>query len=513
MIGMHGMRSLGLGARFVRRQVSPGGGYLLQHRDLHRICIVGSGPAGFYTAHRLMKAGRDDLEVDILERLPLPYGLVRFGVAPDHPEVKNCIHTFETAMETGKIHFYGNIAVGDDVTVDELTQFYSGVVFAHGAAGDRHLNVPGEHLKNVIGAKDFVGWYNGHPDNRHLEINLDLVKPSGSDGPESNTAVIFGQGNVALDVARILSSPQDLLRDTDISSAAFEQLASSSIQRVLIVGRRGPMEIAATIKEVREQINLPDCKTIIRAEDVRDQVTPEELKALPRPRKRLTELLLKHTADHATAEGYLNDLSPRSKVCEFRFLRSPLEIIGDETTGQVRGVRMSVNELVADPVTKKVKAKATDGIEEIPCGLVIRSIGYRSHKLEGLPFDEKAAIVPNEHGRVSYGNKDQGFHNVYVTGWAKRGPQGVILSTMNDAFETASAILDDLDAGKLKEVDEEVPPPLHNMDKAVSFEDWSRLDKYEIEVGQQMGKSREKMNDVPAILRFMYESRDAASEP
>ncbi|XP_031700111.1 NADPH:adrenodoxin oxidoreductase, mitochondrial-like isoform X2 [Anarrhichthys ocellatus] len=220
-----------------------------------KVCIVGSGPAGFYTAQHLIKA-RQDVEVDIYERLPVPFGLVRFGVAPDHPEVKNVINTFTQTARQSRCHFYGNVSVGTDVSVEELRHAYHAVILSYGAEGNRSMGVPGEDLAGVHAAKDFVGWYNGLPSCRELRPDLSC-----------ETAVILGQGNVALDVARVLLAPLDILKKTDITQPALEALAESQVRRVLIVGRRGPMQVACTIKELREMVNLPNTRPELMAAD------------------------------------------------------------------------------------------------------------------------------------------------------------------------------------------------------------------------------------------------------
>ncbi|KAF5909074.1 NADPH:adrenodoxin oxidoreductase, mitochondrial, partial [Clarias magur] len=386
-----------------------------------KVCIVGGGPAGFYTAQHLLKA-RNDMSVDIYERLPVPFGLVRFGVAPDHPEVKNVINTFTQTAQHERCSFYGNVNIGTDVSVEELKKAYHAVVLSYGAEADRSLGVPGENLAGVFSARDFVGWYNGLPSNKELRPDLSC-----------ETAVVLGQGNVALDVARILLSPMDFLKKTDITQQALKTLKASRVRRVLIVGRRGPLQIACTIKEVREMINLPETKADMFPGDF--EGIAEALKDLPRPRKRLTELILKTVKEDEMRQS-------GNKIWGFRFLRSPVEVLPDADGKKVKGVRLSVNKLKGSG--EEVRALPTGQTEDLECGLLISSIGYKSLPIENsVPFDPASSTVPNDMGRVSHAA------GLYCSGWVKRGPSGEIATTMNDSFETARILLKDVDLGRL----------------------------------------------------------------
>uniref|UniRef100_A0A6Q2YPD0 FAD/NAD(P)-binding domain-containing protein n=1 Tax=Esox lucius TaxID=8010 RepID=A0A6Q2YPD0_ESOLU len=391
-----------------------------------KVCIVGGGPAGFYTAQHLVKT-RPDVQVDIYERLPVPFGLVRFGVAPDHPEVKNVMNTFTQTAQHARCSFHGNVSVGKDVTVQELQEAYHAVVLSYGAEGNRTLGVPGEDLAGVHSAKDFVGWYNGLPTNRDLRPDL-----------RCETAVILGQGNVALDVARILLSPVDILKNTDITQPALDTLAESSVRRVLIVGRRGPLQLACTIKELREMVNLPGTRPEMEASDF--ECIAKMLKVLPRPRKRLTELLLK---------------------------------VAVETPEE------------------------TDW--------VIYSIGYKSLPIDpAVPFDPRKHIIPNTMGRV------QKCAGLYCSGWVKRGPTGVIATTMNDSFDTARTLLHDMDEGTLdistvKPGSAGVTTILEKRGvKPVLFSDWEKIDSEESKRGEARGKPREKLLDVGEMLKVAW---------
>ncbi|XP_062416067.1 NADPH:adrenodoxin oxidoreductase, mitochondrial [Pungitius pungitius] len=449
-----------------------------------KVCVVGSGPGGFYTAQQLLKA-RPDVEVDIYERLPVPFGLVRFGVAPDHPEVKNVINTFTQTARQSRCSFYGNVAVGTDVSMEELRQAYHAVVLSYGAEGNRSIGVPGEELAGVHAAKDFVGWYNGLPSCRELGPDLSC-----------ETAVILGQGNVALDVARVLLSPLDILKRTDITQPALEALAESQVRRVLIVGRRGPTQVACTIKEVREMVNLPNTGPEMMAADF--EGVAEALKDLPRPRKRLTELMLK-TALETPGAKEQQRRNGASRTWGFRFFRSPVEILADSERGGVAGIRLAVNQLEGSG--DGARAVLTGEVEDVTCGLVISSIGYKSLPIDpSLPFDSRRAIVPNDMGRV------QQAAGLYCSGWLKTGPTGVIATTMNSSFDTARSMVEDMESGALnvsaaKPGSQSVRALLEKRGvKPVNFVDWEKIDRVEVSRGEAVGKPREKLLSVEEML-------------
>lgn len=453
-----------------------------------KVCVVGSGPAGFYTAQHLIKA-RQDVEVDIYERLPVPFGLVRFGVAPDHPEVKNVINTFTQTAKHSRCSFFGNVNVGKNVSIAELQQAYHAVILSYGAEGNRSMGVPGEDLDGVYSAKDFVGWYNGLPSCRELSPDLSC-----------ETAVILGQGNVALDVARILLSPIDILKKTDITQPALEALAESQVRRVLIVGRRGPIQIACTIKELREMVNLPDTRPDMVASDF-DGVT-EALKDLPRPRKRLTELMLK-TALEVPGEKEQERRNKASRTWGFRFFRSPVEVLADTSRGRIAGIRLAVNRLEGSG--EGAQAVLTGEVEDVSCGLVVSSIGYKSLPIDpSVPFDSHKAIVPNTMGRI------QQAAGLYCSGWLKTGPTGVIATTMNNSFDTARSLVEDMESGK---VDVSVTKPgsqsigalLEKRGvKPVTFSDWEKIDNVETKRGESSGKPREKLLTVEEMLQVAW---------
>ncbi|XP_052760627.1 NADPH:adrenodoxin oxidoreductase, mitochondrial-like [Mya arenaria] len=445
------------------------------------ICIVGSGPAGFYTAQQLLKAN-PSIKVDIYEKLPVPFGLVRFGVAPDHPEVKNVINTFTQTAQNERCSFIGNVEVGQDISVTELRKHYTAVVLSYGAEDDRRLGIPGEDAQNVISARNFVGWYNGLPQDKDLCVNLD-----------TDTALVLGHGNVALDVARILLTPIDLLAKTDISECSLEALRSSRVRRVVLAGRRGPLQVAFTIKELREMIRLPDTRPILHTHDYHG--LQDILTDLPRPRKRLTELLCKTALSPGDTDKGLWGLAARE--WELRFCLSPLQVLTQGS--QVTGVKFGVNTLEGPDMSSQ-RAVLTEETETIQCGLVLRSIGYRSTPIDSLvPFDEARGVISNVRGRVT------GETGLYVSGWAGRGPVGVIVNTMSDGFDVGKTVLHDLQQGIL---------PVHVGRNAaldilmaqgvqiVKFNDWGKIDNAEMCAGEKVEKPREKLTDISAMLRI-----------
>ncbi|XP_068119301.1 NADPH:adrenodoxin oxidoreductase, mitochondrial isoform X1 [Hyperolius riggenbachi] len=453
-----------------------------------QICIVGSGPAGFYTAQHLLKHHSQTM-VDIYEKLPVPFGLVRFGVAPDHPEVKNVINTFTQTAHSERCSFLGNVAVGTAVTIEELQKAYHAIVLSYGAEDKQKLGIPGEDLPGVYSARDFVGWYNGLPDNRHLSPDL-----------STETAVILGQGNVALDIARILLSPLDLLKKTDITQAALNALSQSRIKRVLLVGRRGPLQVAFTIKELREMTNLAGIQPINCPSDY--QGLGDIIKDLPRPRKRLTELLIK-SALKKHGENEVVQRTQSNREWGLRFLRSPLAVLPSEDGKRAAGIRLSITRLEGNGET--AVAVSTGEVEDLSCGLIVSSIGYRSIPISPrVPFLQKSGTIPNSMGRV------QGVPGLYCSGWVKRGPTGVIATTMTDSFDTAQSLLEDIKSGTLSCSN---PRPgastvrellLLRGVQPVSFSDWEKIDAVETARGIEVGKPREKILDPEEMLELIF---------
>ncbi|XP_046661053.1 NADPH:adrenodoxin oxidoreductase, mitochondrial [Homalodisca vitripennis] len=435
-----------------------------------RVCVVGSGPAGFYVTQHLVK-NNEQLEVDIYERLPVPFGLVRYGVAPDHPEVKNVINTFTKTAQHPRVKFCGNVSLGEDLTLRDLKDAYHAVVLTYGAERDRELGLAGESLVNVVSARRFVGWYNGLPADRDLMPLLD-----------TDTAVVLGQGNVAIDVARILLTHIDVLKKTDITAHALSMLAASRVQRVVLVGRRGPLQVAFTIKELREMTRLHGVTTeFIPGQMDGVQIYIDKLK---RPRRRLTELLLQTSAATFPQQ---ND-----KSFQLMFLRTPLSFQGEQ---RVSGVQLAVNTLQGDNPEIQT-AVATDTRETLSCGLALRSIGYKSIAADPeVPFDSSRGVVIQEPG-------------LYAAGWVATGPVGVILSTMSNAFEVANTVNKDLSSGAV-DCTNSKPGSVYILQllrsrgvPTVDFAGWERIDKKEIERGNAVGKPREKVVDIAEMLEI-----------
>ncbi|XP_017835402.1 NADPH:adrenodoxin oxidoreductase, mitochondrial [Drosophila busckii] len=436
-----------------------------------RICIVGAGPAGFYAAQYLLKQ-LSDCTVDIVEKLPVPFGLVRFGVAPDHPEVKNVINTFTKTAENPRLRFFGNVTLGTDISLQQLRERYHAVLLTYGADQDRELQLENEQQPHVISARKLVAWYNGLPGAEHLKPDL-----SGRD------VTIVGQGNVAVDVARMLLSPLDSLKITDTTEYALAALAESKVERVHLVGRRGPLQAAFTIKELREMLKLPKVQTCWRADDFAG--ISDQLDKLQRPRKRLTELMLKSLGEQSQSK-----VTPGSKQFLPVFLRAPKAIANNE-------MEFAVTQLQDNA------AVTTTETERLPADLILRSIGYKSSCVDtGINFNAALGQVCNLQGRVLRDSTTKSIEpGLYVAGWLGTGPTGVILTTMNGAFTVAKTICDDIAANTFDTSTSKPGLELGNM-PIVTWQGWQRIDKYETEAGKSRGKPREKIVNIAEMLRI-----------
>ena len=423
-----------------------------------RVAAVGSGPAGFYAAAALL-AGDLQIEVDLIERLPTPWGLVRLGVAPDHPNIKAVSRAFEkTALHPG-FRFFGNVEVGKDILHEELARLYDAVVYTVGAQTDRALGIPGEDLPGSWPATAFVAWYNGHPDFQQLEFDL-----------SGERAVVIGNGNVALDVARMLALTPEELAPTDTTDAAIGAINAAGIREILVVGRRGPVQAAWTPVEVGELGELAGADVVVGAGDLElDEASAAELEDSPPTVKRNVEHLREYAARPAGGK-------PRS--IRLRFFSSPVAILGDV---KVEAIELQRNELVAG------RAVATAERETVSCGIVFRSVGYQGVPLPGVPFDEGSRTIPNEGGRVASG--------LYVAGWIKRGPSGVIGTNKKDANETVALLLEDARAGLLPARGEGSLEELlqeRGID-AVMYAGWESIDRAERAAGEPHGRPRIKL--------------------
>ncbi|XP_010314053.1 NADPH:adrenodoxin oxidoreductase, mitochondrial isoform X1 [Solanum lycopersicum] len=464
-----------------------------------RVCIVGSGPAGFYTADKILKA-HEGAEVDIVDRLPTPFGLVRSGVAPDHPETKVVTNQFSRVAQNRRCSFIGNVSLGASISLAELRELYDAVVLSYGAESDQALGIPREDLSGIYAAREFVWWYNGHPDCRNLAPDL----------KSSDTAVIIGQGNVALDVARILLRPTSELATTDISCHALAALSESSIRKVYLVGRRGAAQAAFTAKELREVLRIKDLSVGIRQADLsKTPVDEEELKN-NRIKRRIHELLSK-AATPATSE-----CNPGQKELHFVFFRKPDRFLeSDCRSGHVGGLRMERTILKEDVGSGKQIAVGTGLFEEMECGLVLKSVGYKSIPVAGLPFDHRKGpaipgIVPNVQGRVlSEASEDALVEKgLYVCGWLKRGPTGIIATNLYCAEETVASISEDVERGVVtsrsglsKSGREGLLQLLDSRNvKIVPFGGWEKIESEEKRRGSLKNKPREKLTSWEDLL-------------
>ncbi len=423
-----------------------------------RVAVVGSGPAGFYAAAALL-ASDIEIEVDMIERLPTPWGLVRLGVAPDHPNIKAVSRAFEKTAAQPGFRFFGNVEVGRDVTHEELRQLYNAVVYSVGAQTDRQLGIPGEDLPGSWAATEFVAWYNGHPDYQHLTFDL-----------SGDRAVVIGNGNVALDVARMLALTPEELAPTDTTDAAIDAINEAGVREILVVGRRGPVQAAWTPVEVGELGDLEGADVLVDPAELElDEASEAELAAAPPTVRRNVE----HLREYATRTP-----AGKPRAIRLRFFASPVAILGEE---KVEGIELVRNELVDG------RAVATDERETIPCGIVFRSVGYQGVALPGVPFDERSQTIPNEGGRVEPG--------LYAAGWIKRGPSGVIGTNKKDATETVALLLEDARAGRLPpRADGTLEAFLEERGvEAVLYAGWEAIDTAERAAGEPHGRPRIKL--------------------
>ena len=453
-----------------------------------RVAIIGAGPSGFYAAEHILKDERTHAQVDLFDRLPTPFGLVRGGVAPDHPKIKSVIRVYQKTAAREGFRFFGNVKVGHDIEVEDLERLYHAIVYTVGCETDRQLGIPGEELPGSHAATAFVGWYNAHPD--YHEETFDL---------SCGRAVVIGNGNVAMDVARMLALTEEELRGTDTADHAIEVMAASSIREIVVLGRRGPAQAAFTNPEIKELGEMVDADVV---------VDPAEVELDPASQAYLDS----DEADKTSRVNVeiLRDFSTRrpqgkSKRIVLRFLASPVEIEGE---GRVERIVIGRNELTE--VDGTLRATDTGERETLECGLVLRSVGYTGIPIEGVPFDEKRGTILNEGGRV-LDSHDAG-HKVghYAAGWIKRGPSGVIGTNKKDALETISHLLEDTAAGRLLEPDSPEPSAVEDLlaergIRYVTFEDWQAIDEAEVGRGEPHGRPRVKFVRVEEMLETLGE--------
>ena len=435
---------------------------------MRHIAIIGSGPAGYYTAEAAQKQWGDQVRVDIFDMLPVPYGLIRTGVAPDHQSIKGVSRRYEGTALSDNVRFVGNVTIGEDISIAELQGLYDAVVLATGAPNDKPAGIPGEGLQNVFGSAAFVGWYNGHPQFAGLDPQLN-----------GKTAVIIGNGNVALDVARILAKTQDEFAGSDIVGHALHALESSTIERIVILGRRGPHQIAMTPKELGELAHLTRACPRVNPADL----PPVGDDAVLEPGQRKSVNHLRSFA--AIPEEFRSD---KAQEIEFDFFASPRNILGED---RVTGI-----EVERTMLDSTGRASGTGEIYTIDCSLIVTCIGYRTSPIPGVPFEESAGRFANDEGRIIPG--------LYCVGWARRGPSGTIGTNRPDGFGVVEKIAEDISSGALGNGGKKGRPgfdelaAVRNLD-VVTFRDWKKIEEAET-ARARAGAPREKFVDVAAMI-------------
>ena len=450
-----------------------------------RVAIIGAGPAGFYAAAHLLKQKELTIEIDVYDKLPTPFGLVRGGVAPDHQKIKSVTRAYHKTAQHPAFHFYGNIELGKHMQVDDFKRYYHQICYTMGTQADRKLGIPGEDLSRSHSATEFVAWYNGHPD--YCDLSFDLSQEK---------VAVIGVGNVAVDVARILCRTTEELSRTDIADYALDALSKSKVKEVYMLGRRGPAQAAFTNPEVKELGEM---------EDADAYVPPEE--AVPDP---ICEAYLAENRDR-TVERKLEIIkgfsSPKpfskSRRLTIRFLVSPTAFL-DDGAGAVRGLKLVRNELYK---TEKgtLRPRATDRTEDLECGLVFRSVGYKGVATPGIPFNNEWGVILNDKGRVLSEDTHTPLVGEYTAGWIKRGPSGVIGTNKSDAVETVECMLEDVRNGRLLNPDQPTREALnqqvqHYQPAVFSYDDWELLDSIELSRGESESRPRVKFTEIEAMI-------------
>ncbi len=452
-----------------------------------RVAIIGAGPSGFYAAGGLLQQSEYSVTVDMFDRLPAPYGLVRYGVAPDHQKIKSVTRIFDRTASSPRFRFFGNIDFGTDITHADLKQHYDHIIYAVGAQSDRKLGIPGEDLRNSLSATEFVAWYNGHPFFSDLDFDLDC-----------ETAIVVGVGNVAMDVARILARSIAELKVTDIADHALERLERSRVRDIYVLSRRGPAQAKFTNPEIRELGELEDADVIVRADELElDPASEKEIAEDPRAARNLDIL----------REFAARQPSGKPKRLHLRFLVSPVELIADDD-GSVASVRIERNKLEPND-SGYLNAIGLGEFETLPSCLALRSVGYKGIALEDVPYDERRGTIPNREGRVIDPASGKRLPGEYVVGWAKRGPSGVIGTNKPDALETVRLMLEDIAA----------TPPAPQPDPAsidaileqrelqsISIDAWRILDRIEVAEGEKQGRPRVKFTHVHEMLEALEQA-------
>ncbi|HLF27004.1 MAG TPA: FAD-dependent oxidoreductase [Anaerolineae bacterium] len=460
-----------------------------------RVAIIGSGPAAFYAADHLFKQSDLVVQVDMFDRLPTPFGLVRAGVAPDHQKIKTVTKVFDQVAARPGFRFYGCVEFGKTITLEDLQQHYHQILYATGAQTDRRMGIPGEDLHGSHPATEFVAWYNGHPEFRDRQFDLSQER-----------VAVVGVGNVAVDVARILCSTPDELAKTDIADYALDALRHSRVKEVYLLGRRGPAQAAFSNPEIKELGELAEAEAITLPEEVQlDELSRAQLETgKDRTTQKKVEIL----------QSYANrPPAQKPRQLYIRFLVSPVELIGD-AAGRVTAIKLVKNVLYATEAGT-ISPKPTDQFEVLPIGLVFRSVGYRGVALPGVPFNERWGVILNQKGRVLDPQTQQPLVGQYTSGWIKRGPTGVVGTNKPDSVETVNGMLEDLKQGSILNPTQ---PDAASIDRlvrerqpnCVSYEDWRRLDELEVARGQPEGRPRLKFTRIEEMLAALGRPAKAA---
>ena len=444
-----------------------------------RVAVIGSGPSGVYAAEALIKQNDTPVSVDVIDRLPTPYGLVRYGVAPDHQKIKSVTTLFQRVLEDPRVRFLGNVEFGRDLTRDDVRTHYDAVVYAVGASADRALGIPGEHLEGSLSATEFVAWYNGHPDHHARDMVL-----------TARGVAVVGVGNVAVDVTRILAKTTEELRTSDIADHALDALSRSHVTDVYVLGRRGPAQAKFTTKELRELGELADADIVVKAEEI--ALTPEEEAAITDNTVRKNVEVLREFA--------ARPLSGKNRRVHLRFLVSPTEVLGSE---RVEGLRVERNAL-----DENQNAVGTGEFETLDVQMILRSVGYKGVPLPGVPFDARKGVIPNEGGRVVENGVVQ--DREYVAGWIKRGPSGVIGTNKACAVESVKLLL--ADAAGFEGAPQPEPEAVTDLLRSrgvdfVTLQEWLHIDQHEVTLGKAQGRPRVKVSKPDELLKLVRRHR------
>ncbi|MFN8481939.1 MAG: FAD-dependent oxidoreductase [Anaerolineae bacterium] len=459
-----------------------------------RVAIIGAGPAGFYAAEALLKNAGVTATIDFFNHFPTPYGLVRDGVAPDHESIKAVTRVYDRILENPKVRYFGNVTLGEDVHLADIKPLYDMILYAVGSPSDRRMGIPGEDLAGSLPATAFVGWYNGHPEYADLAPDLSHER-----------AIVVGIGNVAVDVARILLRSTDELAQTDIADYALDALRASNVREVVMLGRRGPVQAAFTNAELKELGEMVGVDVVVDPADVVLDPDSEAEMAKDRVAARNVEILRAMAAQTEHTQ-------PRRLF--LRFLVSPVEVIGKN--GHVSAVKIEKNELYRDD-WGTMRPRGLGQFETLDAGLVLRSVGYKGTPLKDVPFNTKTSTVSNAAGRVVDPVTGAAVEGEYVTGWAKRGPTGIIGTNKPDSVETVSKMIEDL--ATLPGIADENRDParvealLQSRHIAyVTYDDWKVLDRYEQAAGAAQGRPRVKVTSVPAMLQVIRENKEVPTQ-